>query len=77
MAPVVGALLTGKVALVDGACTMADGDEDDEVDDEFEADDADEEQAGELLGFNNGGELLAGPTIIDTDWLALEPEEHH
>lgn len=56
---------------------MADGDEDDEVDDEFEADDADEEQAGELLGFNNGGELLAGPTIIDTDWLALEPEEHH
>ena len=55
---------------------MADGDDDDEVDDEVEADDA-EELAGEVLGFNRGGELLAGPTIIATDWLELVPEEHH
>lgn len=74
VAPVVGALFTGKVALVDGACTMADGDDDDEADDELEAE---ELLAGDVLGFNRGGELLAGPTIMAIDWPALVPVEHH
>lgn len=69
MAPVVGALFTGNVALVDGACTIAEGDDDDDDDEDDEDDDDDdedddvEELAGDVLGFNKGGELLAGPTI--------------
>lgn len=55
--------MTGKVALVDGACTLDEAldDEADEEDDELEEED-DEELEGEAPGLTSGGELLEGPT---------------
>lgn len=75
MAPVVGALFTGKVALVEGACTFDEELEDEADEDDELEEDEDDELEGEAPGLTSGGEPLEGPTSMAAAAAAAAEEE--